>query len=346
MSQSPIPDAATRRSRLHWPRLVFWLASSAVLIATAGTFYQSFSVARDRRVHGMPGQLVVVENRKMHIDCSGQGTPPVILDSGLGDISTSWREVQPQIARFTRVCSYDRAGLGYSDPSDRSRTSKDIAEELHMLLHNAGVTTPVVLVGHSSGGLNVRMFASLYPNEIAGMVLVDSSHPEQDSRLPPALKAMDARFLRQVELEEIAMRFGVPRLCSACDRFDYCHNDGVDRAAECNLHTLQEAISEWRAFPESAAQVAAAGSLRDMPLIVLSHDPDKPDSDLPPDLDKAVRDAFDKMQDELVQLSSKGSRTIAKNSGHYIQLERPEVVIEAVGRVVTQVREAAVTQLR
>ena len=274
----------------------------------------------------------------MHIDCSGQGTPPVILDSGLGDISTSWREVQPQVAGFTRVCSYDRAGLGYSDPSERSRTSKDIAEELHMLLHNAGVAKPVVLVGHSSGGFNVRMFASLYPSEVAGMVLVDSSHPEQEGRLPPAMRAMDARFLRQVELEEVAMRFGIPRFCRACDRFDYCHNDGADRAAECNVHTLQEGISEWRAFAESASQVTATGSLRDMPLIVLSHDPDKPEADLPPDLDKPVRDAFDKMQEELAHLSSRGSRIIAKNSGHYIQLERPDVVVEAVSKIVMHVR--------
>ena len=333
-------DVTRGPRRRHWQSVVFWIALLTILITAAGAYYQSFSVARDRRIYHMRGRFVDVGSRKMHIDCIGQGTPPVILDSGLGDVSTSWREVQPQIARFTRVCSYDRAGLGYSDPSERTRTSKDIAVELHMLVHNAGVPTPLVLVGHSSGGLNVRMFASLYPSEVAGMVLVDSSHPDQENRFPQAMKAMDARLLRQVEVQEVAMRFGILRLCSACDRFDYCHNDGADRAAECNVHTLREGISEWHALPESAAQVAATGSLGDMPLIILSHDPDKPDADLPSDLDKAVQDAWDKMQEELVQLSSKGSRTIAKNSGHYIQLERPDVVIEAVGKIVAQVRDA------
>ena len=327
--------------RLHL--VLIGLALSTTLMAAAGAVYQSSSSARDRHAYVMPGQLVDVGNYKRHIYCAGQGTPAVILDSGLGDIFASWREVQPKIAKFTRVCSYDRAGLGYSDPSGRSRTSKDIAEELHMLLHKASIPTPIVLVGHSAGGHNVRVYASLYPDEVAGMVLVDSSHPDQDRLLPAALKTRDARMLREVELEEISMRFGIPRLCRFCDRFDYCHNDGVDRAAECNVHTVHEGIAEWEAFPESAAQAAASGSLRDMPLIVLSHDPEKTDPDLPPDVDKLLRGAFENMQQELAQLSSKGVRIIAKDSGHYIQLERPEVVVEAVGSVVAQVRQRSTT---
>lgn len=212
-----------------------------------------------------------------------------------------------------------------------------------MLLHHADIPFPIVVVGHSAGGLNVRVYASLYPNEVAGMVLVDSSHPDQDRLFPAALKTIDARMLRKVELEEIAMHFGIPRLWSFSDPFDYCHNDGVDRAAGCNVHTVHEGIAEWRAFPESAAQAAAAGSLGDMPLVVLSHDPDKPEPDLPTDLDKPVREASENMQQELAQLSRKGLRIIAKNSGHYIQLERPDVVVEAVGKVVAQVRQRSTT---
>ena len=321
------------------------LAFSTILMAVAGAIFQSLSAARDRHVYSMPGQLVDVETHKMHIYCSGQGTPAVILDSGQGDIFTSWREVQPRIASFTRVCSYDRSGLGYSDPTRRSRTSKDIAEELHVLLHNAGIPLPIVLVGHSSGGLNVRVYASLYANEVAGMVLVDSSHPDQDRLFPAALKIIDSRLLRKVELEEIVMYFGIPRIWSFCDPFDYCHNDGLDRAAECNVHTVQEGIAEWRAFPESAAQAAGAGSLGDMPLIVLSHDPERPEPNLPPELDKSLTEAWAKMQQELAQLSSKGLRIIAKNSGHYIQLERPEVVVEVVGNVVGQVRQGSAAAL-
>ena len=111
----------------------------------------------------MPGQLVDVGGYKMHIDCTGQGSPTVILESGLGDTYISWHKVQPQIAQFARVCSYDRAGLGYSDSSPRPRTSRIFAEELHTLLHNAGISgPPYILVGHSMGGFDVRLYASLY----------------------------------------------------------------------------------------------------------------------------------------------------------------------------------------
>jgi len=156
-----------------------------VVLAAAGFLYENISEARDRRFHPMPGQLVDVGGYKMHIDCRGTGSPTVILESGLGDSYISWHKVQPRIAQFTRVCSYDRAGLGYSDASPRPRTSRDIAEELHTLLRNAGITGPLILVGHSMGGFDVRLFTSLYRNDVVGMVLVDSSHPEQQKRLPP-----------------------------------------------------------------------------------------------------------------------------------------------------------------
>lgn len=198
------------------------LSSLGSLFRAFWAIYQSLSSARDRRAYAMPGHLVDIGPHKMHIYCGGQGTPAVILDSGLGDTFTSWREVQPRTASFTRLCSYDRA-------------------------------------------------------------------------------------------------------------------------AGCNDHTVHEGIAEWRAFPESAAQAAAAGSLGDMPLVVLSHDPDKPEPDIPTDLDKPVREASENMQQELAPLSRKGLRIIAKNSGHYIQLERPDVVVEAVGNVVAQVRQRSTT---
>jgi pimeloyl-ACP methyl ester carboxylesterase len=171
----------------RWLRIIVrLLLVLIILIAAAGFFYENISEARDRRFNPMPGRVVDVGGYKMHIDCTGQGTPTVILDSGLGDSYISWRKVQPQLAQFARVCSYDRAGLGYSDSSPRPRTSRDIAEELHMLLHNAGIFPPYILVGHSMGGYDVRLYASLYRGEVAGMVLVDSSHPEQQKRFPAA----------------------------------------------------------------------------------------------------------------------------------------------------------------
>jgi pimeloyl-ACP methyl ester carboxylesterase len=303
-----------------------------VCLLVVGAYYQGSAERRDLQAHPIPGHLVDVGPYQLHIYCTGSGSPAVILDSGMGDSYLSWRKVQPQIAHFTRVCSYDRAGLGYSDHSRHPSTSKDFAKELHTLLHNAGISAPYVLVGHSMGGFDVRLYASLYRSDVAGMVLVDSSHPAQQSRLPPALNDMDATWLREQEFMEFAMPFGVPRLLG------FCGNDAEVRAAECNFHDAHEGVAELKAIAESAAQAAATGSLGDMPLVVLSHDPDAPQPDLPEDLVKPTNEAWQQMQEELVRLSARGKQVIAKNSGHYIQLDRPDLVIAGVRSVVDQVR--------
>ena len=309
-------------------------AALILILAAAGILYQSVASTLDRRAHLMPGELIDVGGYKMHIDCTGQGAPAVILESGLGDSFFSWQKVQPKIAQFTRVCSYDRAGLGYSDSSPHRRTSKNFAEELHTLLHNAGIPAPYVLVGHSMGGFDVRLYASHYRNEVAGMVLVDSSHPEQQKRLPPTLNDMDATWLREQEFMEFTMPFGIPRLMG------FCGPGAEVRAAECNFHNAREGVAESKAISESAAQAATAGKLGDMPLAVLSEDPNQPQPDLPEDLVKPASDAWQQMQDELAHLSTRGTHVIVKNSGHFIQLDRPDVVVEAVHKVVNQARHA------
>jgi len=317
-----------------WVRRIFvGMVLLLVLAAGAGFLYENISETRDRRFNAMAGKLVNVDGLKMHIDCTGDGSPAVILDSGLGDSYISWRKVQPEIAKFTRVCSYDRAGLGYSDSSNEPRTSKVIAKQLHALLQAAQIPPPYILVGHSMGGYDVRLYASLYRNEVVGMVLVDASHPDQENRFPPELKGMEGSWLREAEFFEYTTPLGIPRLLGFCDE------NPVVRAADCNFQTAREGVAELKAFTTSAAQAAGTGSLGDMPLAVLSHDPDKPSSELAPDLNKAVNQAWDKMQDELAHLSTRGTRVIAENSSHYIQSDRPDVVIEAVRNVTQQVRE-------
>jgi pimeloyl-ACP methyl ester carboxylesterase len=305
-----------------------------ILVVAAGLLYENISEARDRRFPPMPGQLVDVGGYKMHINCAGQGTPVVILDSGLGDSYISWHKVQAPIAQFTRVCSYDRAGLGYSDPSPRARTSKVMAEELHTLLHNAAIPPPYILVGHSIGGYNVRLFASLYRSQVAGLILVDSSHPEQEERFPLALNDLDKTWLREQEFLAFSMPFGIPR------GLGFCAKDGAVRAADCNFHSAREGVAELRAFSESAVQTATTGTLGDLPLAVLSHDPEQPEPDLPEDLVKPTHDAWQQMQNELAQLSTRSTHVIANNSGHYIQVDRPDLVIEAVRNSVEQARQA------
>ena len=316
-------------------RIVTLLILLILLLAAAGFIYQNISEARDRRFNPMSGKLVAVDGRKMHIDCTGDGTPTVILDSGLGDTYLSWRKVQPEISKITRVCSYDRAGLGYSDSVSGPRTSRAIAEQLHALLQAAGIAPPYVLVGHSMGGYDVRLYASLYRNEVAGMVLVDASHPDQEKRFPAELKNMEGSWIREAEFLEYTMPFGIPRLMGFCD------DNPKIRAAECNWHTAREGLAEMKSFPQSAAETAATGPFGDIPLAVLSHDPDKPSSEIPPDLAKPVNQEWEKMQEELSHLSTRGTQAIARNSAHYIQLDRPDMVIDAVHRVVDEARQAS-----
>jgi pimeloyl-ACP methyl ester carboxylesterase len=333
-----MPDTPSTISQSWLRGAVLVLITLIIAVLVVGFLYENVSETRERRFHPMPGQLLDIGGYSMHIYCTGQGSPTVILDAGMGDSFMSWQKVQPGIAKFTRVCSYDRAGLGYSDSSPRPRTSRVFVDELHRLLQHAGIFGPLVLVGHSMGGFNVRVYASLYRHDLDGMVvglvLVDSSHPEQQKRLPPSINDLDATWLREQEFFEFTMPFGIPRLLG------FCGDDDAIRAADCNFHSARESVAELKAVSESAAQTANSGSLGDIPLVVLSHDPDMPQPDLPEDLVKPTNDAWRQMQEELAHLSTRGRQVIARHSGHYIQLERPELVIDAVHSVVDEVRQA------
>lgn len=336
-------DSASTPSA-HWPRrILLGFVLFLVLAAIAGFIYENVAEARDRRFNPKPGRLVEVNGHQMHIVCAGEGSPTVVFDSGLGDSYLSWRKVQPQIAMFTRACSYDRAGLGYSEPSHELRTSKVIAAELHALLRAADIAPPFVLVGHSMAGYDVRVYADAYPSQVAGIVLVDASHPDQENRFSPELKAMEGSWHREEEFITYTMPFGVPRLLGLCE------DDPVERAAECNWNSARERLAETKAFSESAAQAAKAGSLGNMPLAVLSHDPDKLYTELPPDIAKSTNQAWEKMQEELAHLSTRGMQTISKNSSHYIQFDNPDLVISTVRNVVEQsrsVQASAVTKAK
>jgi pimeloyl-ACP methyl ester carboxylesterase len=187
--------------------LALLLASSAV--------YQAVGTARDRRRFPPPGRLVRVNNRLMHIHVTGEGTPTVVFESGMGASCLSWALVQPQVAQFTRAVSYDRAGHGWGDSAREPRTAPQIAQELHKLLEATGVPGPFVLVGHSFGGYVNRAFAHLYRNEVVGMVLVDSLHPaEWENPTPEQLRMIEVA-LRYAWIATWLARVGFVRFCLA-----------------------------------------------------------------------------------------------------------------------------------
>lgn len=314
-------------------QLAVTLFALLILTALIGAVYQFAEGEADIAKHPAPGRLIDVGGYRLHLLCVGQGSPTVIFEAGLADDSLTWSEVQPAIAKTTRNCSYDRAGYGWSDPSPKLRDAKTIAEELHTLLKKAGMNGPLVLVGHSVGGMYVREYASLYRPDVEGMVLVDSSSPHQFKRMGPAILRGNDDFLRKQSYFEGTMPFGWPRLSGWCNHWPAAERD-LRRTTECRLRPWLTHLQEYKAFDEDSNEVLQTGSLGSIPLIVLTEGAattnDGPNS-------------FGAMQKELVHLSSRGSQMFVEG-GHMIQVDHPDAVIDAVLRVVAEVRHFSLRQ--
>src|SRR4029078_6365238 len=169
----------------RWTKRIFVVLGAFLLLATlSGATYQWLATRKDLAATPPPGHLVDIGGYRLHLWCTGDGAPAVILDAGLGGSTAGWGFVQPEVARFTRACSYDRAGMGYSDPGPLPRTARRNASELAELLARGGIAGPVVLVGESIAGFNVRVFASDHPERTAGLVLVDGSHEDDVLEVP------------------------------------------------------------------------------------------------------------------------------------------------------------------
>ena len=143
-------------------------------LSLIGYIYEPIAEARDAKAYPPPGQMVDMGGYRLHINCTGKGSPTVVIESGWGDMSATWGWVQPEVAKTTRVCTYDRAGMGWSEASPQPRTAREYAQELHTLLEKANEHGPYVLVGHSMGGFTMIVYAQDYPDEVSGLVLVDS----------------------------------------------------------------------------------------------------------------------------------------------------------------------------
>src|SRR4051794_11883465 len=214
---TPSPVWHSGKRVLRWiGRGLAALVGLIVVLALVGASYEAIAAAGDARHYPAPGQLVDIGGYRLHIQCVGAGSPTVVLDAGLGGSSLDWSLVQPELGRSTRVCAYDRAGMGWSDPSPQPRTPRQIADELHTLLTNAGVAEPYVLVGHSLAGKNVRLFALQHPDQVAGMVLVDARSEYVDANTSPAeVQAFQQALAAQVFLYRVARSVGFVRLIGA-----------------------------------------------------------------------------------------------------------------------------------
>jgi pimeloyl-ACP methyl ester carboxylesterase len=325
------------RGLLHWlGRLARFFLLTMLVLMGSGALYEAIASRGDAQRFAAPGQLVEVDGHLMHLDVQGSGGPTVVLEAGLGEMSVDWRLVQPELATFSRVVAYDRAGLGWSEPGPQPRTAARIADELHAALHNAGVPGPYVLVGHSIGAKNARMFAARYPDETAGLVLVDGRSEDMDAfygveGMQSDLTKMRIMYAVFGFLDRIGVvRLFGPELMSGQSAgmaalgpehlAVYAHFAGRSSTAETSL-------AEYMAWQQSNAELTQAGtSLGGLPLVVLTHGEPMPT--------EAEEAAWQAAQARQASLSTAGRLQVAERSGHGIPLEQPELVLAAVREVV------------
>lgn len=341
---------------LTWlPRLTLGLVLMVAGLLALGDGYQRQTTAADFEQFPPPGQRVDVGGYSLHLYCTGEASgPTVVVDTGMGDFSTGWQGIQPEVAKSARICTYDRAGYGWSDPSPYPRTATQMATELHQLLVNANVAPPYILVGHSLGGFTVRVFANQYPDEVVGMVLVDSGHEDQLVRLPPEYLRLNGQQESYFSVLGFMARFGLLRLIgSSSQGADMAPPQVAKMPKEVQFLYLMmlshpsffdTALAELRAVPETTAQVRATGNLGDLPLTVLAAENTLDSAalkalGLPDDFNPAgIQQAFAELQAELAALSTHSMHLIVKDSTHAIPLDKPAVVIQAIVEMVEQVR--------
>jgi len=310
-------------------------------LAITGALYEMVGRWRDAQRFPQRGHLVQAGSIRMNIDCSGHGSPTVILESGSGGPSVDWLTVQPDVSKFARVCSYDRSGYGWSDSGPEPRSSLQIARELEQLLQAAGEKGPYVLVGHSMGGYDVRVYTGEYPNDVVGMVLVDASHEDQELRAPESIRNWQQDYRKHSGWKKLKyffqLHFGWARLTADRDAPDFWPKEFREEEEFLTLPTKHQfaVIDEDQVFSTlSAAEVRSAGNLGDRPLIVLTatRQDDIP-PEIPPQDARAEEDLWvHQLQPELARLSTRGKQIVV-DSSHEMPTERPEVVIAAIHEV-------------
>lgn len=343
------------------------LAYSAIAVALFSTRAFAADTAPqfvDGATYTQPQQMVEVEpGRRLNLHCAGTGSPTVVFESGLGVPLSNWGLVQPVVAQKTRTCAYERAGLGFSDAATRASDSKNIVDDLHRLLVAASIKPPYVLVGHSYGGMTVRLYADTYPSDVLGMVLVDPSVEDQLAgyrALDPKKRSAEQYYVDTVEPN---LRDG--RECVAAapagfakgsEMFKKCISDPFAQYSEAVNASNQKqemgqvmqkaGLSEGeQVFGASADQVRASRHFYGkLPLIVLTSGPRPPPKDpLTPEaqaLSAARTQLWVTLHDDVAKLSTQGVNEIVAGAKHYIQLDKPQAVIDAITRVVVMAQDA------
>lgn len=333
------------------------LVGGIALLIAAGMAFQAIGLRRDRRRFPAPGRLIDVGGYRLHLHELGSGFPTVVLESGISASSLNWRTVQTEVAKFARVCSYDRPGLGWSDLCDQACTPASLAKQLHTLLHNASIAPPYILVGHSFGGLIIQAFAHQYTDETAGLVLVDPLDPAEWTPITDEQRRIIRHGIRLSRRGALAAKFGVVRLCLnllltgnqivprlAAKLWSGDASKVTNRIAgqvqKMPAETWPLVAAHWKnsksfegmarhfqALAESAQELSRVQPLK-VPVTMLVGTQNEHPSD---------------PKEYASRLSPETRLIFAEKSGHWIQLDEPELVVNAIADLLesTQQREPA-----
>lgn len=342
------------RFRRWAKRILLGLLALLLLAVVVGAIYEALGRRSAEEKYPPPGKLVDIGGRKMHIDCRGTGSPTVILESGLGTGGTlDWTLVHDRIAGFTRTCAYDRAGIMWSDAKDRPQRASAVAEDLHALLKAARIDDPLVLVGHSIGGPYTRTYVGKYGEQVAGLVMVDPSHPDQVERLgkvvgidvhPDRASALmhAAKALSWTGIVRFAIaRTSTPKLRTAAETGKLA--ESLTISAAYGSSSITGSTSELDGFDRTMDDARAVHSFGNRPLIVLTAmAPFTPEQlkglALKAEQGARFKQEWKALHAEQAAFSTRGRQRLVPDATHYIQVDRPEVVITAVRDVVDMVR--------
>jgi pimeloyl-ACP methyl ester carboxylesterase len=340
-------------SQRRKPRHTFWqivwrigagLIGLVVFLAIGGATWNAVATCYYRDHYPAPGQIYTVNGFPMHMYCTGSGSPTLILDAGLGDDWTVWAKVQPMLSKTTQVCSFDRAGLGWSDEQSTGHDANTLADQLHALLLAAGIHKPVVLMGHSVAALYDRAYTARYPDDVAGLILVDGSSPDQRKRYPVEYAANNSGFTWQ----KWETAFGVARLMGLCSQVmpGFESERGWIYANNCRISAIDTQTAEYDAFDRSSDETLHTGPFGDLPMLIFSEDPAKRALANPggfsKEVMKKVAQAWEDMQEDFKRLSTNSRRIVAHGSSHYIAVDRADLLNREVPVFIQQLRNRTI----
>lgn len=305
-----------------------WLLIVLVALIALGFIYEQASEYIDAKILQALGQMVQIDDHKMHIYCTGEninGSATVILEAGSGDNYTTWHRIQPEISNYTKVCSYDRSGLGFSEATNDQRTNDDVVNELETLLKNANVNGPYIMVGHSTGGFYTRLFTARNRSQVVGLIQIDPSVEQMatfENDPTPLIMTVQSdiiEFLFRIGVARIVMHFN-PKIANI-DK-DIANVEIAFKSTM--LNNKNKYPDGYKTF-DNIQQIESASNFGDLRVVVLSADQSQRDAI------NAFGLAAENWHSELTaKLSNNSQFIIIKDSGHYIQKDQPQIVINSI----------------